>query len=863
MTVAGEPRRVLLVDDDEDVRVTLGRVLELEGYAVTSAADREQAQQLLARVGFDVVVADVQLGAGQSGIKLISDALERDPDLVTIVLTAYVSTEAAIEALRGGATNFLPKPCNISELTAAINRGLERRHLMGELRAAQRDAAARSEAERLRIEAEESRERWQFAAEASRILDSSLDYRTTLESLAKLVVPRLADWCVIDVVERGQLQSSLAIAHADPAKVQIARELQRRYPPQIDDPAGVAEVIRSGQALMVPEITAEMVEAGARDEDHLRIIRELGPWTSGMAVPLKARGRTLGVLTLVTAESRRHYDDDDLSLVEDIASRAALAVDNARLFEAEQRSHAAADRLVDITKELSTSLAPDRVLGQIAQAASALLEVPVAGVFLLDQPQGDFRLAASKGLDAADPKSITLPWLHSAAGRAVRRADAIVVDDVVHGQSTVLPRLLSGEPIGSVVVAPILAGSEALGVVEVYSPEVGAFDEAAAGLLTGLASAAAVALTNARLHRERVSESERLRQIIDQLPEAILVLDTEGRLTASNNAAEQMLGQMEVGNTPHDDHRRYRLTALDGSSFAPGEAPVSRAVRKGEQVHGQQVLLHRAGRNDAVPILVSAAPLQDADGRQIGAMGMLQDITELKDLEQQKDAFLSSAAHDLKTPLTSVQGLVQLLGRQLAKLDVPESERLRDTIGTIDSATKKMTALIDELLDVSRLESIGSLWLDRQDVDLVALARHIVEEQQLTSRRHQLVVKTKLVSLIGSWDAHRVERAISNLVVNAIKYSPNGGEVRIEIELDAEDAVLHVADTGIGIPEADRQRIFERFQRGSNLVQAMPGSGVGLAYVHQVVLQHGGTIDVQSKVGEGSVFTIRLPRRAD
>ena len=168
-----------------------------------------------------------------------------------------------------------------------------------------------------------------FLAGASAELASSLDYRLTLANVARLAVPTLADWCAVQVVEQDEL-NTVAVAHVDPAKVALAEDLQARYPADPDAPGGVHEVIRSGVSQLVPEITDEMLVAGARDEEHLRISRELR-LCSGLVVPLIARQRVLGAITLVSAESGHHYDQADLAFAENLAHRAAVAIDNAQL----------------------------------------------------------------------------------------------------------------------------------------------------------------------------------------------------------------------------------------------------------------------------------------------------------------------------------------------------------------------------------------------------------------------------------------------------------------------------------------------------------------------------------------------------
>jgi PAS domain S-box-containing protein len=177
----------------------------------------------------------------------------------------------------------------------------------------------------------------QFLVEAGELLASSLDYETTLRSVAALAVPRLGDWCTVHVVEESGEVRQLAVTHADPAKIAWALELQKRYPPDWESPRGLPNVIRTGRSESYPVITDEMLVAGAQDEEHLRILREVG-MRSAMIVPLNARGRTVGAVSFISAESGRGYTARDLALAETLAHRAALAIDNARLYAESQRA---------------------------------------------------------------------------------------------------------------------------------------------------------------------------------------------------------------------------------------------------------------------------------------------------------------------------------------------------------------------------------------------------------------------------------------------------------------------------------------------------------------------------------------------
>ena len=201
-----------------------------------------------------------------------------------------------------------------------------------------------------RLAAERAQRRSGLLAEAGSLLGSSLDYQATLEHVTRLVVPGVADWCVIDMVEDGGPIRRLAAAHVEPAKVELAWELDRRYPPDPRSPVGVPQVIRTGEPQLLAEIPDELLTAAARDEEHLRILRELD-LRSAMLVPLRARGRVLGALTFVSTAAARRYGEDDLSLAQELADRCALAVDNARLYR--ERSY--------VARALQEGLLPSRL----------------------------------------------------------------------------------------------------------------------------------------------------------------------------------------------------------------------------------------------------------------------------------------------------------------------------------------------------------------------------------------------------------------------------------------------------------------------------------------------------------------------
>lgn len=243
-------------------------------------------------------------------------------------------------------------------------------------------------------------------------------------------------------------------------------------------------------------------------------------------------------------------------------------------------------------------------------------------------------------------------------------------------------------------------------------------------------------------------------------------------------------------------------------------------------------------------------------------MAVFQDITAIRDLERVREEFLASVAHDLKTPLTGIRGHAQLARRRLARLDAPEVARVVEHLAQIDQGVSRLLDLTNELVDVTRAQLGHAPPLDRQTVDLIALVHGVIAQHEGLTE-HGLRVETGLPTLMAPADATRIERVIGNLLSNATKYSPHGGDIVVQVARQEGPAgplaLIAVRDPGIGIPAADLPHIFERFWRARNVENHIPGTGIGLASALQIVAEHGGTISVESQEGQGSTFTVRLP----
>src|SRR6266540_1350548 len=235
------------------------------------------------------------------------------------------------------------------------------------------DVSARKRAEEA---AENARQKVEFlAGSSSMFLSGSVDPEGILQQLTELWVPRIADLCAIDMLDGDGTLRRMAVMNRDPAKLKLARELQERYPLGLDDPRGAGNVVRTGRAEFYSTIPDELLEASARDAGLLAVLREWG-LKSAICAPLSARGKTLGAATFITAESRRIYSEVDLEFIEELCNRAALAIDNARLYEAEQKARAAAEGaqqrlwfLAEANAVLSSSLDLETTLSRVAGLA--------------------------------------------------------------------------------------------------------------------------------------------------------------------------------------------------------------------------------------------------------------------------------------------------------------------------------------------------------------------------------------------------------------------------------------------------------------------------------------------------------------
>jgi signal transduction histidine kinase len=274
------------------------------------------------------------------------------------------------------------------------------------------------------------------------------------------------------------------------------------------------------------------------------------------------------------------------------------------------------------------------------------------------------------------------------------------------------------------------------------------------------------------------------------------------------------------------------------------------------------LLLFRAGAEQPADtsVRLAAANLLAACSAQAAGRSRLVETTRAA--LQGRDEFFLTAVHDLVGPLTNVRGFTQLLRREVEQSANLPREQVQGRLTQIERGAAQLANQVEELRDLARMQMGRSLDLHRASTDLVALTREVIAAQRgLADQEIRLVVEQP--RLVGNWDGHRLHRVLTNLLTNAIKYSPAGGDIQVRLTTTQDGlerwAVVEVRDQGLGIPAADVPLLFRQGHRGQNVPETLPGTGLGLVSVRQIVEQHGGTVAVESHEGSGATFTIRLP----
>ncbi|HEY5119891.1 MAG TPA: ATP-binding protein, partial [Anaerolineales bacterium] len=396
------------------------------------------------------------------------------------------------------------------------------------------------------------------------------------------------------------------------------------------------------------------------------------------------------------------------------------------------------------------------------------------------------------------------------------------------------------DTVGALIALRIASASAFYGALCVAYREPQAFEEGLLELLAGFANQASLAITNARLLDGTEYERERLAAILEAIPEGVLVVDAEDCLQYANPTAEAMLGAglLGVGRPVAESVSQSDLARLLAESAVEPRA-MEFSGAEGRRLRGV------------------VRSVRSADGDGVWQVCVLQDVTSFRQLDELKTEFVHTVSHDLRRPLTMMEGLVHMI-EMLGPLNAAQQEYAR----RIRLSAQEMNRLVKDLLDLGRVES--GVEIRRLPVQLPAIVARVVDGLKPEAAANNVKLRVKIPESLPDIpaDASLLERALGNLMENAIRFNRQGGTVDVSAKISGETVVVAVKDNGIGIAPADQPRVFEKFFRvASSSDPEHPAWGLGLAIAKSVAEWHGGKIWFETKLGQGSTFYLALPMK--
>ncbi|MCT4605780.1 MAG: cell wall metabolism sensor histidine kinase WalK [Marinisporobacter sp.] len=340
------------------------------------------------------------------------------------------------------------------------------------------------------------------------------------------------------------------------------------------------------------------------------------------------------------------------------------------------------------------------------------------------------------------------------------------------------------------------------------------------------------------------SEKSKLETILSYMADGLIAVNNEGKIIHANPTAMNMLhlSEEDIENRSYDDLvRNYNEKLM--ISYIEENSP--------ERVGGEMIEFNHS------IFQVNYAPFKDEKGEKTGIVMVIQDITERQKLDNMRKEFVANVSHELKTPLTSIKSYTEtLLDGALDNREITEH-----FLNVVNSEADRMNRLVRDLLQLSRLDYRREAW-NKQEVDLVKLLENTVLKMYINAKNKQqnLDFKTSEQSVIGLMDQDKIEQVIINIISNAIKYTPEDGDIKVILEKEEDKGIIRIIDNGMGIPQKDIPRLFERFYRVDKArSREMGGTGLGLSIAHQIIKAHNGDVQVKSQDGEGTEVIITLP----
>ena len=489
-----------------------------------------------------------------------------------------------------------------------------------------------------------------------------------------------------------------------------------------------------------------------------------------------------------------------------------------------------------ISDELNKDLDPDRMLRRVLDLTVSHLNASTGSVMLFDH---DNRVSAfilqqeDLSVDRAS-RIVGTVLTEGFAGWVLSNGEAGIIYDTYQDSRWVI---YDNQPydVRSAIATPLRRRQHILGVLTLVHDEPGKFNDNDLLLLTAIGGQAAIALENAQLFKETEQERRTLSAIINSTQDAVLVINPQGQVLLLNPAAQEMLG---LNGNPWSRKQLEELTTNSRllQLFSPN-SPTTREVPlpDGRTMWGS---------------------LTEVPG--MGLVLVLRDISAFKALDKMKRDFITAFTHDLRTPVATVKGYVELV-----RMDGPLASRQNEDLAGIVKAADQMKSLIEDLLELSRLEQLEQLTRERLSLERAIRSSITSVEPLARSKEIEIRLHDPCPHLVVEGNAVLLERAVGNLLDNAIKYTPKGGRVEVNLTCKEGRAQVAVIDNGPGIHPRDLPRVFEKFYRARAELDEIPGTGLGLSIVKTIVEQHEGQVWAESQPNKGSVFTIALPLPAN
>ncbi len=615
------------------------------------------------------------------------------------------------------------------------------------------------------------------------------------------------------------------------AAYELPEDLARSFVDGVPEPASVlSEAARDRRLLSASSLD---------DDDRFGSDwRRLAGFRSLLAIPVDPPRREEGGLVVVFFADQRSFSDDDLELGRRLAGAARGGLERSELYESERTSRALSQQLARMGGLLATKLDPAAILEEVAGQAPALLGADACAIHVVDGEE--LVVTAVGGRTAPTVVGSRQPATARPAGDVVQARAPVVFADAAEDA-----RLLADDPVlaaghSGYLGVPLVGLEGGLrGVLAVYSQHPRVWREEEIEALAALAANASAVLSNAELYQRVAVERERSYAILANIADGIVAVDREGKVVLWNEAAEQITGvpsAAALGRTPLEVLQR-ELTADDDSS------------------HGERLVSVQRGGEEAWLSLTEAI-MRDPVGAVSGRIFAFRDVSAERIVEQMKSDFVSTVSHELRAPLTSIYGFAETLLRRDVLFGEPERQTF---LGYIASEAQRLTSIVDALLGVARLEA-GDLQVELVPTDLRAVVSEAVTSIRQTPNvnGHEFVLLLPDEPLAASADREKLSQILTNLLDNAVKFSPQGGTVTVEAHSRSGRVEVRIADEGQGIPEAERERIFSKFHR-TETSRGSGSAGLGLFIARGLVSAMGGRIWVDSVEGGGSSFAFELP----